>query len=253
MSVPFNIQKATTSFPCPVTAHVALTWRNSVVIWGGSSPPEARRDLSVVYHHSSGEWIRMETRGDVPEHAIQTSVRVIEDQLIMVDANYYNCDTATVHSLDLNNGMWTKHIPSGSPPRKTFLMGTWVHGRKLYCFGGYTQYTQSGGMTYATNQLFCYNSLNNSWEWPLQWGDIPSPRYELLTMISGDKVFLFGGKRATLECYSDLHILDLTSVKWERVQNNNNSSTGKAPKRTHSGFATLTSISGAQFNRTILA
>ena len=71
--------------------------------------------------------------------------------------------------------------------------------------------------------------MNNSWEWPLHGGEVPSPREDLATIIVDDKVYLFGGNRyiggpfqdsiADME-YNDLYILDMRSMMWRKVHGN---------------------------------
>ena len=71
--------------------------------------------------------------------------------------------------------------------------------------------------------------MNNSWEWPLHGGEVPSPREDLATIIVDDTVYLFGGNRyiggpfqdsiADME-YNDLYILDMRSMMWRKVHGN---------------------------------
>ena len=80
MSVPFSIQEAEDPFPFPITDHVAVRWRESIVIWGGYNYHESQpTDGSVVYCHSKGKWIRVVTSGDAPKSVWPTNVQVIED------------------------------------------------------------------------------------------------------------------------------------------------------------------------------
>ena len=65
--------------------------------------------------------------------------------------------------------------------------------------------------------------MNNTWEWPLHGGEVPSPREDLATIIADDTVYLFGGNRyvqmADME-YNDLYTLDMRSMMWKRVHGN---------------------------------
>ena len=214
MSVPLCIQKAEDPFPFPITDHVAVRWRESIVIWGGYNYHESQpTDGSVVYCHSKGKWIRVVTSGDAPKSVWPTNVQVIEDQLLV--RSDYHMDT--MWSLDLNKMIWSKHTPKGYPPPEisfhntSSIYASWVHGGKMYCFGR--------GCKSASNQLFSYNTVSDSWEWPLQYGDLPTPRCRSLTVISGDKVFLFGDEDKGVEYVpiNDLYILDLIHMKWQKV------------------------------------
>ena len=86
--------------------------------------------------------------------------------------------------------------------------------------------------------------MNNTWEWPLHGGEVPSPREDLATIIVDDTVYLFGGNRyfqmADME-YNELYILDMGSMTWKRVHGN--CYQDEAPHAKLSPDHTLTKIS----------
>ena len=114
---------------------------------------------------------------------------------------------------------------------------SWTYKGKIFYFGGggdgeywpehmgkheYPSYLKlsfrCGGHGMAScNQLFCYNIAENSWEWPPLAGEIPSPRRRHRTIISDDTVFLHGGNGTENVSYNDLHVLDMTNLRWRKV------------------------------------
>ena len=102
----------------------------------------------------------------------------------------------------------------------------------------------------CTNQLVCYNIADNCWEWPSFQGALPLPRFGHATIISGDTVYLFGGRYNEphifgSKCFNDLHALDMVNMEWRLVHGHTYDNEKIPPARE---FHTLTAISGVQFN-----
>ena len=156
-----------------------------------------------------------------------------------------------VFSLDLIILIWTCHIPSGVPPSPLSpCPGSWVHKAKIYTFASnhLCKNLISSHLTKNKGYLLCYDVENNSWEWPEQEGDDPSPGHNYLAIISEDSVFLFGEKTShhggkspmmARTSNNDLHILDMLTLRWKRVHDATSSQ--KVPK--FKGYQTLTRIS----------
>ena len=217
MALPFRFQQSALPLPYGRERHLAVTWKNAVIVWGGQSISEDDA-MSVVYYHISGKWIKKLTSGDMPEcNSIGTKRgHVIEDKLYVLDLAFI----AVIYCLDLETWIWSRFTPNGTPPATSiWAFSSWAYKGKIFCFGGNINFGRK------TNQLFCYNVSNNSWEWPEQKGDIPSPRMDHLTVISGESVFLFGGitNQDTPPRYihdTDLYILDMQTLKWDGVNGN---------------------------------
>ena len=176
-------------------------------------------DFSVVYLHVSGKWIRKETAGHEPKPTYMSGVVVVDDKMLVLGrVGDMFSGRNVIYSLDLNNWTWSLFTPSGTPPTKEMAgISLWAHGGKMYGFGGGYRNQESDG-------LFCYNLSDNSWEWPDQVGDVPSPRTGSLTTVKDDSVYLFGGKRAGPGSFfsptvdlNDLYILDMASLR-EAIQ-----------------------------------
>ena len=151
-------------------------------------------DFSVVYLHVSGEWIRKETAGHEPKPTYKSGAVVIDDKMLVLGrVGDTFSGRNVIYSLDLNNWTWSLLTPNGNPPTEEMAgISLWAHAGKMYGFGGAGQLLQPG----ERRGLFCYNLSDNSWEWPDQGGDVPSPRTGSLTIVKDDSVYLFGGRRA---------------------------------------------------------
>ena len=287
---PFTLQKVLPELPRPRMWHVAVTWQNLTIVWGGYNEFNEDYPKSQVYYHLSGSWIRKETSGLAPQGQQNLSKpQVLNDKMFVID--FHNPSSTLIYSLDLKTWTWTRHSPAGIPPlkhsNKLGSISSWPRNGKVYYFGGlmdaatwkheverdrswselhsgewvtcqphYPSYLKGLSSPSATylNQLFCYNIVENTWEWPNLSGDIPSPRSDASVIISEDTLFLFGGEtfvpgtrpRLYYDPHShdinDLHIMDLTSLTWKQVHGfiEQNLPTRIVPTMNHG--CTLTSI-----------
>lgn len=234
MLLPFRIQKSALRFPFKVETHLAVTWNNMTIVWGGYDEDQSDPPTSVVYCFESGEWIKRKTSGEIPDETgyLKRAVEVINDSMFIMDTNI-----RLVYSLDLNTWTWTRISPLGNPPQDIQDATSWTYRGKMYCFGG-SGWKNEVEWT-RTNQLFCYNTIDNAWEHPDQVGDIPSPRGDPLSIISGDTVFVFGGEGDHGLKFSDLHILNMLTMRWTKVHGN----VWKMPHHFMDLYVTFTQVS----------
>ena len=54
---PFRVHKTGLKFPFKIEDHVAVTWKNTTIVWGGYNE-NTSTSLSEVNCHQSGEWIK---------------------------------------------------------------------------------------------------------------------------------------------------------------------------------------------------
>ena len=64
-----------------------------------------------------------------------------------------------------------------------------------------------------SNQLVCYNTSTNKWEWPVTMGPAPSPRAAHSVAIVGDMAYVFGGRHLNTRL-NDLYSLNLTTMRY---------------------------------------
>ena len=105
--------------------HVAVTWRDSVIVWGGAKYVVEKKQLEnncvqrtqkaitkticKVYIHNGGEWITKHTSGDVPLHSLVPAAHVIKDTMWVFGGHNeeYECNFS-VYSLDLISWSWRR-------------------------------------------------------------------------------------------------------------------------------------------------
>ena len=196
------------------------------------------------------------TSGDAPPNTNGNPAEVVDDAMYIMTSHK---GQMTLYALDLHHWRWTKLIPQGTAPLKgTNFYSTWQYGGKIYYFGGQTGYKDAAicgqqeprypeyvHVGWCTNQLLCYNIADNCWEWPSFQGTLPLPRFGHATIVSGDTVYLFGGRIYDphlfgSKCLNDLHALDMVNMEWRLVHGHTYDADGTPPARE---FHTLTVVS----------
>jgi hypothetical protein len=107
----------------------------------------------------------------------------------------------------------------------------WSYNKRIYLFGGFgpPTYPDQPGYSFTedpstagiyargwSNQLVCYNTRSNSWEWPVTTGPTPLPRAAHAVSVIGDFAYVFGGRHQDMRM-NDLHRLDLHTLSWSCV------------------------------------
>ena len=190
-------------------SHIAVTWKEATLIWGGRVKDEFC-DPSVVSCHFAGGWIQKKTRGDVPTHFLNSVAAVFNDRMFVlggIDKHEDHIDGNVIHFLDLNTWMWTRLVPDGNPPAEQSMSNnTWVYEGNIYTFGSYSQ----------NLEIFCYNISTNHWSKPTARGDIPCHRQGEKVIVNEGTVFLFGGY--TIDHHrNDLYMLDMHKLRWKII------------------------------------
>ena len=139
----------------------------------------------------------------------------------------------SIWSLDLLTYAWTKLSPSGVPPLRCDKTAVWAYRGKVYTFGGFgppptTNQTVSVGNQFDfcedpgsnqhmysrgwSNQLVCYNTATDAWEWPTTYGLAPSPRAAHSVARVGNTAYVFGGRHLDTRL-NDLYSLNLDTMR----------------------------------------
>ena len=234
MAAPFRVQKSELPLPHTRVCHVAVTWNNATLVWGGIrstwGPNAGLFATSEVYVHLDGKWTKKETSGDVPgisQNAMGAMAHVVDDNMLVFGYEDGAADGyESVYTLNLNSWTWTKLTPHGIPSKTRHRASSWLHNGNVYIFGGsevvLDHEDEEIYFKYSTETLQYYSIPQNSWEWASQEGEIPSERNDPCTVISGNNVYLFGGAGddGVGEVFNDLHILDMDTMRWTRVHGN---------------------------------
>ena len=210
------------------SGHVAVTWNNATLIWGGlgMKPMEPSRviDPSVVHIHFNGKWMEKNTTGDTPTESVNASANVMDGKMFVVGGFRYpervrseNC----IYVLDLVTWLWEKLNPNGNTPHcigsePSCPLKSWPYKGKIYVYS-----------CYCRMKLMCYNTSTNDWEYPIVSGQKPSIYLNPSIIIRDDTIFLFGGfteimdGSGSLQTVNDLYILNMKSMRWELVHGSN--------------------------------
>ncbi|XP_018336196.1 kelch domain-containing protein 3 [Agrilus planipennis] len=123
--------------------------------------------------------------------------------------------------LDLQTNEWHRPHTIGTPPTGRRSHSAFVHNNKMYIFGGYNAL-----FVEHYNDMFEFNPVTLEWKMMNPLGKAPCNRRRQACIVSGDRLFLFGGTSPVsffpgaqeqfdgdniddqLIDHSDMHILD---------------------------------------------
>ncbi|RZF40308.1 hypothetical protein LSTR_LSTR006917 [Laodelphax striatellus] len=213
------------------SGHVAVGFENELLIWGGSrcSPLHDNDycDPNVlwVYNTLNDVYTRREILG-LPPQGSCGSAAVIHDGSLYIFGGFARTSYPSnspysnfLHRVDLttNKLTWKQIKPKGDCPLPCDKLAGWAHGDKLYFFGGFGE--RVPGSCDASwvrdemsdrgwnNQFVCYNTKSNEWEWPRTYGPKPRPRAAHSAAVSGNVVYIFGGRLQSVR-NDELHAID---------------------------------------------
>ena len=222
--------------------HVAAVWRDMTLVFGGSryEGPHATGwtpyDPATIHCHKNGNWTIKVTTGAIPS--------IYDEAAHVIGDNLYVVKSYAIHKLNLTTFVWSKIVPRGTGPLACSTFTSWVRGEKIFLFGGAGHDREEGvqypsslttsrafGLVFTNNQLLYYDCKDNSWNWPVSYGDIPSPRggaaaFSVLdTCVKSEGrvtsmksfAFVMGGSTNSKYHY-DLYILDMDSMTWKSIK-----------------------------------
>ena len=99
--------------------HVAVTWNNATLLWGGLDNNNRVIDTSVVHINLNGKWMEKNTSGDTPTESVYASATMMDGKMFVVGGftslervRNENC----IYVLDLATWVWEKLNPYGHGP-----------------------------------------------------------------------------------------------------------------------------------------
>ncbi|XP_049769129.1 kelch domain-containing protein 2-like isoform X1 [Schistocerca cancellata] len=240
------------------SGHVAVVYKNYVVVWGGYTEHVQRTSTSQIrteyfptdeiwiYDSNTELWDREVTTGEHPPRNSGACGVILKQHLYVFGgfallAGYTtdttddrNNNTNGLYRLDLTSLTWEQLHPSGKPePAACDKLVGWEYEGRLYFFGGFGPppsydppfkhvIDPSTSSLYErgwSNQLVCYCPETDSWSWPKTHGRCPEPRAAHAADRTGSRLYLFGGRYRGRRM-SDLHCLDLDTMTWSGDLNN---------------------------------
>ena len=212
--------------------HVAVTRGDTVIVWGGqvNSDHFLPGSQVMIFNIDQNRWSPRMTTGDVPPGLSDAAAAVLDDAMYVVGGWTAGREfSRDIWSLNLNSFVWTRLSPEGVPPLRCFGAAAWSHEDKIWMFGGQgdppsdsqsLQLGLSGGRYVPlddeegiSNQLVCYNTATNAWEWLASSGTAPSPRAGHSVAKVDGTVYVFGGRQENT--VNDFYSLDLNTLRFE--------------------------------------
>ncbi|KAG7156477.1 Kelch domain-containing protein 2-like [Homarus americanus] len=228
--------------------HVMVAFDNRLFVWGGymelphSEPYTLMTPSKCLYHRAIDvfmydpmlkTWTRRMSNGRIPMQLSGSCAAVHHQHMYLFGGWTSNTSDKYENS---SNSLWRLHLPSltwellfpdGIPPFPCDKAACWVNKNRFYIFGGFGPYKEMykmPGITVKfvaddvfpsgwTDQLVYYDIETNMWVWPETHGPKPSPRAAHTADVTGDKVYIFGGRFKDVRM-NDLHCLDLNSMRW---------------------------------------
>lgn len=131
-------------------------------------------------------------------------------------------------SFKLSKASWEITEPVNNfkpPPLTNHSMSIYKH--KIYIFGGVYNHEK------VSRDLWCYDTLKNSWLQVPTTGDVPLPVNEHSAVLVGEKLYVYGGNDFSGTIYDTLHCLDLRTLQW-KLLGKQFSTSGPGPRCGHS-------------------
>ncbi|KAK3866459.1 hypothetical protein Pcinc_028003 [Petrolisthes cinctipes] len=228
--------------------HVMVAYEGRLYVWGGymelphlesytlNTPSKSmyhRSDEIWVYDPLLDTWTSKSGNGFVPQQLSGSCAAVHGDHMYLfggwtsIQSELMENNLNYLWRLHLPTLTWELLKPEGTQPYPCDKAACWVHKNRFYVFGGFGPSTslllmKNPDFNFVPDniyhsgwidQLVYYDIESNRWVWPSTWGPKPSPRAAHAADVTGDKVYIFGGRFQDVRM-NDLHCLDLTNWTW---------------------------------------
>lgn len=222
-----------TTKPLQRTGHIATSYKNGVLVWGGYR--ETERSTRYLpgnelwfYDTFLDKWSLRYTTGGVPPGTSGALAQIVGETLYLFGGFHMDRNTNDLYRLDLTSLWWELVETEGHRPTPCDKTAGWTHRDCLYVFGGFGVTPRQGvprppDFAYVhdlqapwrgwTNQLVAFDIHTNTWSWPHYKGHAPVARAAHAAAQVGDQVFIFGGRHQHSRL-NDIHRLDLDAMQW---------------------------------------
>jgi len=237
--------------------HITVAYNDEIIVWGGFTASGIYKENNAycpttslwLFNCHTEIWTEAPTIGEIPFRNSGGTGLVYDDHLYLFGGipnpvHYTPCYSNQLFRLNLKTYVWEHLKPLGVPPLGTDKGVGWVYEDRLYFFGGYGELPNSmdnndiyhqyvGVLDGWNNLLSCYDPDTNSWISLKVSGTPPGPRAAHAADISGDFVFIFGG-RLRDERNNDLFALDMKKLEWKHNLTTNSGSQQPSGRSWHS-------------------
>ena len=212
-----------------VDCHVAATFKNFIIVFGGYFCDEI-----WIYNIYTDQWRKqvLPCKQLCPPATWNSCAVTIEDKIYMFGGSVEYGVTNALWKLTITpTGLFIwSHISAKSQektpsPRENH--SGWEYAGKLWTFGGNGKWGIPNGylhqqgdfdITGANNQLLCFDPSGEEWTSLRSSGTIPMHRYSHATATTSNKVWLYGGLNIPYGELDDLYQLNLPTLIWTKIQ-----------------------------------
>uniref|UniRef100_A0A0N4Z0E1 Kelch motif family protein n=1 Tax=Parastrongyloides trichosuri TaxID=131310 RepID=A0A0N4Z0E1_PARTI len=232
----WEVVNTTGRIPPARDGHTAVVWKDKMYIFGGFEEHHQVFSQDVfVFDFITNVWAEVKPTGKKPAWRDFHTASVINGKMYIFGGR---CDemgmfisnkdvyTNEVYVLDLEEYNWKTLPRKGDGPSGRRSHSSWVMDDCLYIFGGYYGPTNT-----HFDDLYKFDPKTECWTKIKAVGNSPSARRRQCSVVSSNKVFIFGGTmpnlswkaahiNSTLTDLSDLHVLDFEpTLKTISLQN----------------------------------
>ncbi|KAL9236550.1 hypothetical protein vseg_011204 [Gypsophila vaccaria] len=166
---------------------------------------EVRRWYSSMGHH---QWATLPLRGPRPSPRYKHAAALVSHKLFISGGTRNGRSLSDFQVLDLNTSSWSP-FPSLLPPSSPHLMIVW--GTKLLTLHSTSKDSPFIIVRSLDLQSQKHAILDTT-------GELPVAREGHSVTLVGSKLIVFGGEDIHRKLLNDIHILNLDTLSWEKVQ-----------------------------------
>jgi N-acetylneuraminic acid mutarotase len=190
----------------------ATTVGDKVYIIGGTKKNETFPDVYAI-DKASWTWTKLTTTGDKPPASWGHSATVVNDTQIWVfGGEAVGGCTSNLYVLDTKTLVWSRPSTEGAAPTPRAYHTASLVGSQLYVLGG-------SNVNLEQDNLFVLDLDKLIWSRVPSKGELPEPKKRHSAVVHQNKLVAFGGWcNSTSQLVTDMDVLDLKTLTWERVQ-----------------------------------
>ncbi|KAG9439061.1 hypothetical protein H6P81_019226 [Aristolochia fimbriata] len=203
--------------PSPRDSHSCTTVGNNLFVFGGTDGKYPLNDLHVL-DTSTNTWVRPNMSGPVPAPREGHSAALIDKRLFIFGGCGKSCNDPEelyyndLYILDTESFIWKHAVTSGHPPsaRDSHTCSSWKN--KIIVVGG------EDSSDYYLSDAHVLDADTLVWMELQTSGQMLTPRAGHSTVAFGKHLFVFGGFTDDRNLYDDLHLLNVETGVWSKVE-----------------------------------
>ncbi|KJZ74801.1 hypothetical protein HIM_05918 [Hirsutella minnesotensis 3608] len=209
--------------PGPRVGHASLLVGNAFIVYGGDTKIEDSDVLDetlYLLNTSTRHWSRALPAGPRPAGRYGHSLNILGSKIYIFGGQvegYFMNDLSAfdLNQLQMPNNRWELLIQGEASPKVPAARtnhSVITYNDKMFLFGG------TNGFQWF-NDVWCYDSVTNTWSQLDCIGYIPAPREGHAAALVDDVMYIFGGRTEEGSDLGDLAAFRISSRRWYTFQN----------------------------------